>query len=334
MVVLLRALRNQHPARLVAAIAAATIAIAATIHALAPPEPPAVVAASLSRYYWFLSQWQWYELCGLLGPFAMLSLVLFQYRRCPRSASPRNIRALCHTSLAAGAIAIAIALLFAHAHSTTYLIARLQPLRIFLPIYALMALLLGAVATDRLLARRRAPLFSTLSTLSTLFVVLGSSFALYAAQRATFPASQHIELPWIAPTNPWSQAFLWVRNNTPTQALFALDPDYITTPGEDAQTFRATALRSTLPDFSKDGGEASITPSLALLWQHQLTAQFAVQHGTALTSHAMLSTQTDAERDAHLRPLGVTWLILHADASTTHSCPYRNSVVKVCRLVP
>ncbi|QMV19529.1 hypothetical protein GOB94_13170 [Granulicella sp. 5B5] len=334
MVVLLRLFRSPHSPRLVASFAVVVLSVAATIHAFAPPDPPAVVAASLSRYYWFLSQWHWYELCGLLGPFAMLSLLLLGNRNTPRFAATSNIRALCLACLAAGSIAIAIALLFAHAHSTTYLIARLQPLRIFLLIYAIMALLLGALVTGSLLSTWRSRPIKAVATVFPAFAIMISSVTLFTAQRATFPASRHIELPSASPINPWSQAFLWVRANTPTQALFALDPDYITTPGEDAQTFRATALRSALPDFSKDGGEASITPSLAPLWQHQLTAQFAIQSGTALTTHAMLSAQTDAERDARLRPLGVTWLILHADARTAHPCPYQNRDVKVCRLAP
>jgi len=328
-VVLLRLLRHPPPQRFVAVFAALSIATAAGIHALASSDPPAVIAASLSRYYWFLSQWHWYEVCGLLGPFVML-LLLLRWHRNP--SNTRNVRALCHAALTAGSLAIVIALLFAHEHSSTYLVARLQPLRVFLLLYALMAILLGAIVADRLLTT--SPISRPLTTLIPAAVILVSGFTLFTVQRESFPASQHIELPGSAPANPWSQAFLWARSNTSPQALFALDPDYITTPGEDAQTFRATALRSALPDFSKDGGEASITPSLTSLWQQSLAAQFAVQSGTALTTRAMLSSQTDTERDTHLRPLGVNWLILHADAHTSHPCPYNNGTVKVCRLTP
>jgi hypothetical protein len=135
-------------------------------------------------------------------------------------------------------------------------------------------------------------------------------------------ASNHLELPWRPTPNPWSQAFEWARANTPTDALFALDADYITTSGEDAQTFRATAQRSMLPDFSKDGGEAAIRPSLSAAWFAGSTAQ---QH---------LSTLTPQQREARLQPLGVTWLILRADAKTNGACPYANAVVKVCPLSP
>lgn len=329
-VILLRLLRHSHPQRLIIAFTTLAVTAASSIHTLAPPDPPAVIAASLSRYYWFLSQWQWYEVFGLFGPFAILLLLLRWHRKPNGSACAHNIRIICKAGLVAGSIAITIALLFAHERSSTYLIARLQPLRVFLLLYALMTLLLGAILTDRLFTAS----LKKLTLLVPGIIILTSGFTLFTVQRETFPASRHIEFPWSVPTNPWSQAFLWARDNTAPQTLFALDPDYITTPGEDAQTFRATAQRSALPDFSKDGGEASITPSLAMLWQRSLTAQFAVQSGTALTSHSMLSSQTDAERDAHLGPLGVNWLILHADSRTSHLCPYNNGTVKICSLAP
>lgn len=323
MVIALRLLRRPRPLPLVAGCCALALLGSGLLFAFGPPDPPAVVAASLSRYYWFLSQWRWYELFGLVGPFAVLLLLRRSYSKGP------NIRALCDAAFLAGGLAIVVAGLFAHAHSATYLVARLQPLRMFLPVYAVMTLLLGASLADWLPARR-VPAGLMRGMVTTVLLLSGGT--LFVVQRATFPASQHIEVPWSKPANPWSRAFLWVRHNTPADALFALDPDYITTPGEDAHTFRASSLRSALPDFSKDGGEASITPSLAALWRQSMTAQFAVQSGTALTTRAMLSHQTDAERDARLLPLGVTWLVLHADAATAHPCPYDNGTVKVCRL--
>jgi hypothetical protein len=147
---------------------------------------------------------------------------------------------------------------------------------------------------------------------------------MYLVQRATFPRSPHIELPgWErSHSNPWVQAFLWARDNTPQDALFALDAKYVNEDGEDAQTFRAWALRSALPDFSKDGGEASITPALSGQWQQGATAQNA------------LSALPDAVRDRRLRPLGVTWTVLHSSAVTAHTCPYDNGNIKLCRLTP
>jgi hypothetical protein len=145
---------------------------------------------------------------------------------------------------------------------------------------------------------------------------------MFFVQRGAFPDSLHVELPCRTNPNPWTQAFLWARANTPRDALFALDAKYVNEHGEDAQTFRATALRSALPDFSKDGGEAAITPSLAAAWQQGATAQ------------AGLSTESDAIRDKRLRPFEVTWMVLRSSAPTRYLCPYNNGTVKVCRLTP
>jgi hypothetical protein len=318
-VVLVRLLRHPRSLMTCSAFLLLTVLLTAMIHGLAPADPPAVVAASLSRYYWFLSQWHWYELFGLAGPCAILALI--QSRQ--REAATLQ---LCRACLVAAGTAVLVALLFAHAHNSSYLIARLQPLRVFLPIYAVMTFLIGATVMQCL-----QKLHWPLAYLPAAAIVM-SGVTLFFVQRATFPASQHLELSWRTPSNPWSQAFTWVRFNTPRTALFALDADYITTPGEDAQAFRATAQRSALPDFSKDGGEASISPSLTSLWQQSLAAQFAIQSGTHLIAHNMLSAQADGERDAHLRPLGVTWIVLLAGARTSHSCPYNNGTVKVCTL--
>jgi hypothetical protein len=143
-----------------------------------------------------------------------------------------------------------------------------------------------------------------------------------AAQRGAFPDSNHLELPWSAPRNPWVQAFLWVRGNTPRDALFALDADYINAPGQDAQSFRAIAERSALPDYSKDGGEASITPDLSQEWAIGQAAQ------QGLSSRQ----ETDAQRTAALSPFGVSWVVLEAGATTNFDCRYRNAAVTVCRL--
>jgi hypothetical protein len=329
-VILLRLLHPRHTQRqallLCSGFVFLAVLVTALAYALAPIDTAPIIAASLSRYYWFLSQWQWYELCGLLGPF----VILFFAQRGQRDQPASSVRRLCNTSLIAGSIAILLALLFAREHGHTYLIARLQPLRVFLLIYALMTLVLGATTVDRF--QRHLPDFIRKAALLPITIIILSAAGLFAAQRATFPNSQHIEAPWLTPANPWSRAFNWIRLNTPQNALFALDADYISTPGEDAQTFRATAQRSALPDFSKDGGEASISPSLTSLWQQSLAAQFAVQSGTHLIARNMLSSQTDAERDAHLRPLGVTWMVLLISAHTSHPCPYSNSTVKVCNL--
>jgi hypothetical protein len=99
-----------------------------------------------------------------------------------------------------------------------------------------------------------------------------------------------------------------------------MDAQYITQPGEDAQSFRAIAERSVLPDFSKDGGVVTNKPELATEWLRGQEAQ------------ARLGTEPDARRIAVLRPLGVTWVVLEREAVTAFACAYANEAVKVCRL--
>jgi hypothetical protein len=311
-ILILRATRLHRRILAWALLLISALALAAILQTLAPPESSAILAAERSRYYWFLSQWHWFELLGLAGPLIILTLLLRRYR----NRSGLVAATLCRAALAAGAIAITICLLFAREDAPTHLVARLQPLRIFLPIYAIMTLLLGATLYQQLVeaqpSRRTLPALTLLALAATMFTI----------QRQTFPASNHIELPSAPARNPWVQAFLWARTNTPPNALFALDAKYVNEPGEDAQTFRAIALRSALPDFSKDGGEAAITPQLAALWQPAAAAQ------------TNLSTEPDSIRDAHLAPFGATWMILHSTAPTTHPCPYDNATIKVCQLHP
>jgi hypothetical protein len=324
LVLRLTRLRQRYVAYALLTVSALTLA--AILHTVAATETPAIIAAEKSRYYWFLSQWHWFELLGLAGPLAVLAALLTRYRKQP---DPLNTAAatLCRACIAIGCIATLVVLLFAHEGSRSHLVARMQPLRVFLLIYAIMTLLLGATLTQLALeTRQRLHSHAVRSALKFLPAILIAALAgtMLYVQRQTFPASEHLEFPWRAQQNPnpWVQAFLWARNHTPTDALFALDTKYVNEDGEDAQTFRPIALRSAVPDFSKDGGEAAITPSLATQWLQGADAQ------------TNLSTETDAVRDARLLPLGVSWMVLHATAPTAHECPYNNGVIKVCSLAP
>jgi hypothetical protein len=325
-VLVLRLTRLRQRTLAYAILTLSALALAAILHTVAPNETPAIIAAEKSRYYWFLSQWQWFELLGLIGPLAVLAALLVRYRK--QSTRLNDAAAtLCRASIAIGSIATLVVLCFAHESSGSHLVARMQPLRVFLLIYAVMTLLLGATLTQTALeARQRLQSSAARTALAALpvVIILALSATMFYVQRQTFPASEHLEFPWLAQQNPnpWVQAFLWCRDNTPLDALFALDTKYVNEDGEDAQTFRPIALRSAVPDFSKDGGEAAITPSLAAQWQQGADAQ------------TNLSTESDRLRDARLLPLGVTWMVLHASAPTAHPCPYNNGTIKVCSLTP
>ena len=318
LIIVLRALRSARRVQFLTTLALFTFIAAAILQLRAHAESAAVVLAARSRYYWFLSQWHWYELFGLIGPL----LVLLALRRLNRSSLGGASLAL--AAILYGCFATAIALIFAQEHYFAHTVARLQPLRAFLTIYLIMFLLLGASAQqifERASGRSSAWRYARYAILPILLV---TAFAMFVAQRSDFPASAHIELPWRSQqsTNPWVRAFLWCRDNTPPDALFALDAHYITTPGEDAQTFRAIAQRSVLPDFSKDGGEAAITPRLASEW------------AAGYASQLNLDQQTTSQLHEHLAPFGVDWLILRVDSPAALDCPYNNNLFKVCKLRP
>jgi hypothetical protein len=206
-----------------------------------------------------------------------------------------------------------VALVFARTGAATHMVARMQPLRALQIVYLVMVLLLGAKLGQWVLRR-------SAWRWAAIMLLLGGIMC--AAQRSAFPDSNHVELPWTTPRNPWVQAFLWIRMNTPQDSLFALDADYINAAGEDTQSFRAIAERSALPDYSKDGGEASIAPELTQAWVIGQTAQRGLS----------APNETDSQRITTLRPLGVTWIVLKSGAATTFDCPYRNAAVTVCRV--
>jgi hypothetical protein len=295
------------------ALSAASLAIAACIYAAGPPDTADYRRIALTRTYWFPAAWSWYELIGLAAPLAILAIFALRKSREQSASESNSSRSLAQMAIAAGATAWLTATLFAHATAATHLVARMQPLRVFHIVYLVMVLMLGA-KLGALVFRR----YEWRWTAALL--LLGG--IMFSTARAAFPSSPHIELPWTSPTNAWVQAFLWIRDNTPKDALFALDVDYINAPGEDAQCFRAISERSSLPDYSKDGGEASIAPELTGEWK---TGQQAQQQLSAPAT-------TDVMRTSALATLGVSWLVLDARASTKLDCPYTNSAVKVCGL--
>ena len=88
-----------------------------------------------------------------------------------------------------------------------------------------------------------------------------------------FASSHHLELPGVRSSNPWLQAFAWIRKNTPTDAYFTMDPNYLAAPGEDYHSFRALAERSQLADAIKDTAVVTQVPELGPTWERQVAAQ-------------------------------------------------------------
>ena len=285
------------------------LAGAGLVQTLAPPESADYLRVAITRYYWFLRQWQWYEWLGLAGPVAVLAMLT----RRPAGTSARPTPWVLASSMTAlAAIAFSVACCFARQSLATHLVARMQPLRCFQMVYITMTLLLGAWLGEVVL---RGSLWRWAVMLVTLGTLMGF------VQRDIYAHSAHFEWPGRTPENAWERAFLWARRNTPLDAVFALDAHYITQgKHEDAQCFRALAERSALPDYSKDGGEASIAPDLTSAWMQGQAAQTG------------LESASDAQRADRIKPLGANWTVLERQSRTNWQCPYVNEAVKVCRL--
>jgi hypothetical protein len=315
------------------ALGAAAVTLAGCLQAIARPESAEYVRVAMTRTYWFPAEWRWFEGVGLAAPLIILGIQGWAgvrvsearheatlkdqmrgfFAKLRRTSSRGPLSGLARMAVVAGAAACFVAVLFARVGAATHLVARLQPLRAFQIVYLVMVLVLGAKLGEWALRRSAWRWIGAT-------VVLGG--VMFGAARANFPQSRHLELPGIAAQNEWVRAFVWIRENTPKNALFALDADYINAPEEDAQCFRAIAERSTLPDYSKDGGEASIAPELTSEWQMGQAAQ------RGLSARGV----TDEQRAAALKPLGVNWLVMQSSAQTNMDCPYSNGEVRVCRL--
>jgi hypothetical protein len=141
---------------------------------------------------------------------------------------------------------------------------------------------------------------------------------MFAVQRDTYRATTHLEWPWVHSNNPWQQAFDWIRTNTPTNAVFALDPNYMDEALEDHQGFRAVTQRSTLADRAKDGGVAALFPSISEEW------------ATETKVAAGLTNFVD-EPKSTLPQSGANWIVTGSQVRDV-DCPYRNAILAVCNL--
>lgn len=261
-----------------------------------------------ARYHSFhyILMWQWYEWVGIIAPIP----ILWWFARMARARGSKHLALLCRALIIYDLIYFALALIVSIPARLESL-ARIQPLRSLHLLYILLILFAGGFIGQHVLKNR---VWRWLA----LFVPLCAG--MFIAQRQLFPASSHVELPGMTQRNLWAQAFLWSREQTPVDALFALDPLYERIPGEDTQGFRAIAQRSRLADSIKDSGAVSMFPPLAEEWYQQVQAQ----------SEWKKLTAQDFER---LRTeYGVDWVVVQQPGVTGLDCPYSNAAVLVCRL--
>jgi len=292
-----------HP-RFLAALGVGAQVCAGVVQGLAPQESAEYVRVAITRYYWFLSEWQWFEWVGLVAPMVILGVAAVK-------AQQDGLRMIARMAVAVGMLGTVVALLFAREEEAVHLVARMQPLRTLQMVYLVMALVLGGFLGEQFLKG---------SVVRWVGVFVAMAGVMVSVARVTYPGSNHLELPGMSPKNAWVRAFIWIREQTPKDAHFAIDANYVHWDGEDAQGFRAIAERSVLPDAAKDGGIASIRPELVGAW----AAGAKAQEG--------LTRESDAERVRAVGELGVSWVVLGREGGTGFACPYQNERLRVCRL--
>ena len=273
---------------------------------LNPPASPAYHAAAMQHAFHYIQLWAWYEVLGAIAPMALF----FWFGRVARARQWRALDRVCRSLILYNLIYFVAALVI-DLPARFEILARLQPLRSLHLLYILMFVVMGGLAGEFLLKNK---VWRWLA----LFVPL--SVGMFAAQRALFPASAHIEWPGRTSRNPWAQAFLWVRGNTPTDAIFALDPFYMRLAGEDTLGFRCLAQRSRLADALKDSGAVSMFPPLADEWWAEVQAQSPWKN----------LREPDFVRLKE--KYGVSWVVVQQPGVAGLDCEYENSAVKVCRV--
>jgi hypothetical protein len=270
-----------------------------------PPVTEAYRQILNTREYFFLLRWEWYEWLGLLGPLP----ILWCYGRIAGSHHLPVLKRLCSALIIFGLVFFAAALVLTIPPQFANL-AELQPMRALLLVYIFMFLFTGGLLAQWVLADK---------AWRWLALFLPLCLGMWYAQRQLFPASPHLELPWTSNNNQWVQTFEWIRQNTPVNAYFALNPQHMELPCEDQHGFRAIAERSMLADALKDSGAASMFPQLAPEWQRQTEAEKGWKN-FKLNDLQRLKMQ-----------FGVNWVVLEHPVAGLN-CPHANGNLQVCRI--
>lgn len=263
--------------------------------------------ALYARDFYFLSNWTWYHWVGLLAPLAILA---WFWKGRLRGTTP-EFKRLSFALLPFGLVSILIAGVFTGSQALD-MFARLQPLRTFHLITLIFMLFLGGIIGEYA-ARNRA------WVLPAIFLPLACGMFLVGEK--TYPDSQHIEWPWQKTSpNPWVNTLLWIRQNTPSGAVFAVDSRYFKQPGVDVHGFRAISERSALADYYKDGGAVAIFPRLAVEWKQMSSATYGLNQFSA-EDFSLLACRYP-----------VTWAVVHGPAPAGMKCPYQQGGYDVCKI--
>ncbi len=273
--------------------------------------PAWLEAARLHRQHYLL-RWEWYEWLGIVAPI----FIFWWWARIAEAKGKDILTWLCRRLALYAALVLVIGSLLIIPPAFERL-TPFQPMRMFTFVYVYMLLLGGGLLGEFFLKK---------VAWRWIVVLLPLATGMYFAERALFPASLHLELPGRTPVNDWVQAFQWVRNNTPNDAYFVLNPFYVRDAGEDVHGFRAWAWRSCLADWGKDGGVACLVPDVAPRWQKEVHAR---DNWDRFKSSDFIRLKRD---------FGVGWAVIEKDGAPGKAlpdaldCPYQNASLYVCKI--
>jgi hypothetical protein len=273
---------------------------------LNPASTPAYEEAARRHAFHYIQHWAWYEILGLVAPIALF----WWFDRIAKKKKWMNVQRGCRGLIVYDIVYIVAALII-DLPARFETLARFQPLRSLQLLYIVMLVIGGGGLGEFVLKKQ---------VWRWLALFLPISAGMFVAQRTLFPVSAIVEWPGVAPKNPWAQAFLWVRRNTPVDAIFALDPEYMHAPGEEEIGFRCLAQRSRMADNVKDNGVVSMFPPLAGEWWAQVQAQSPWESLTLEKFEGLKAKY------------GVDWILTQRSEVAGLDCRFQNSVVCVCRV--
>jgi hypothetical protein len=297
-ILLMLAVRNSRLSR-------ATLALAFAPFAWLPPVSTSYMQSLDLHPYFFLNRWAWFAVLGAIAPLG----IFWCYRIIARRLDLPLLALLSSTAIAFGTSSLLVAMLITVPARFAGL-TLLQPMRALHLIYILMFVFAGCLLAQHIFKRH-------IWRWILLFVPLCGG--MFFAQRSLFPATPHIEWPGVTPNNNWMHAFAWIRDNTPKDAFFALDPQYMTMKDLDEHGFRANADRSRMADIW-DSGSVTMFPAIAEEWKRQVSA---LEHWPDF--HPEDFQRLHAE-------WGVDWVLLAISQAEGLNCPYTNTTLAVCRL--
>lgn len=271
-------------------------------------EPPTKtwLMAIGSRHWYRLYDWTWYEWLGALAPL----VIFFAISRIARRQGNASLAAFATAVFLYGVFQQAVAMIILGPR-TWIVLSALEPMRYLHLVYVFLALIGGAYLGKFVLRGHvwRWAVF-----------LLVANGAMFCTQRQLFAGTEHLELPGMQSANPWLQAFEWVKRNTPEDAYFVLDPNYMAARGEDNHSFRALAERSQLADAIKDTSVITKVPALGPTWERQVAAQAGWEHFT-LADFERLKTE-----------FGVNWAIVDFPAPRGLECRWHSQSLSVCEI--